>query len=519
MKQFKSARLAGVPLIGIETSDPEATMQSCIAALNGKGDSTPIVQWDAVRGCTPVNKLGAEVMKEDGIDPQNTLNIVMFLGEFADIVRRRGNKLVCDIESQRQGVVLFIHMGNRLISEWQVAQAVWNLRDIAKANGITVVLLGPSIKLPEELKHDVIVISDPLPGEDELKKVVLRVVDDYPVKTVKEQAEKEMPRIVDTLRGLSAFSAEQCLAMSLGKAGIDVQNLIRLKRGYISQLPGVEVREDTITFDDIAGYDNVKAILRRKIQGKRPPRLVIWWDEFDRTIAGNQSDTSGVTQDQVACLLSWAQDRLNENRLSAAILVGVPGAGKSAVASAARNEAQCECMRWDMGGMKDSLVGSSEKRIREVLKVTDAMSGGHILMIATCNSLAGVPAPIISRFALGTYYFDTPAKAEVSALWSLYRKKYDIASDQPNPSDAPLTGREIKQCCFLADDLQIPLAEALKYITPYYATNAKEIESLRQQAHMRWLSASYPGFFKWDGYDASLGVRTTPQQRRMAVAE
>lgn len=496
MKEFRKARDAGVPLLAISTADAAACIKSCVKSLNGSADTTPVLVWDCVNGVRGYNQVGVESIVAAEIDPMQTLNPTEFLGLLSNKCAELKTK---SKKGGAVGAVIFLLMSNRILEAERLEglgfiTGVYLCRDKFKAENTTLVMLAPSITLPAELKQDVVFLDEPLPNEEELSAICASIIADAGLKPELLTDNKE--KIVSALRGLSAFAAEQVCALSLTKGGIDLQEMMKLKRAYIGSLPGVEVREDKISFNDIAGYDNVKNLLIKKISGKRPPRLIIWWDEFDRTIAGNASDTSGVTQDQVACLLGWQQDRLNEDRLSAMILVGNPGCGKSAVAAAVKNEAGCECMRWDLGGMKDSLVGSSEKRLRAVLKVADAMCGGHILMIATCNSLNGVPSPIISRFAFGTYYFTLPTKEEGEALWRMKRKKYNLLDDQPNPTDGPLSGREIQQCCFLADDLKISLAEALNYITPYYTTNATEIEALNKQAHKRWLSASAPGFFQ-----------------------
>lgn len=482
MKDFKKLRQAGVPLAAISTADPAATIAVCVKTLGKKDDQPPVACWDLLRGIVGVNQRGADMCA--GISPDGAIQS----GNPSECL-----SLLAKLDKKYDDCVVFFSNADKFIENEGVLQGVWNLRDIFKAKHCTLVLLCPGITLPPALKQDIIVIDEPLPDADELERIAKSVVEDSGIG--EDKLNGDLPAVVDTMRGLSAFAAEQVLALSLSKQGIDMSALRKLKRTYISQTPGIEVREDKTTFDDIAGYGTVKNLLRRKIEGKRPPRLVIWWDEFDRTIAGNATDTSGTSQDQMAVLLQFLQDRLNEDRLSAMILVGVPGSAKSMFASAAHNEANCECLRWDMGGMKDSLVGNSEKRIRNALKVTDAMSGGHILVIATANNLKGVPSPVINRFALGVYYFPLPTKEEGDAIWALKRKKYGLLNDDPNPTDAPLTGREINQCCFIADDLKLPLSEAIKYITPYYMTNQAEVESLNTQAHKRWLSASQIGFY------------------------
>lgn len=484
MKSFKLIRRAGVPIASIESSDPAATIKECVAELNGKADKTPILEWCVIRGLRGINDVGVKAFQDLTVDPMITLNPSEFLRVVEDSAR---------ISNILQDAVIFMHSANRFVNNEAVQQAVWNCRDVFAARHMSLILLGPGIALPDELKQDVIVVSEPLPGDDILIGVCKRIFSDADIP--EEKLEPVKAKALDTLRGLSAFAASQVVAMSLTKNGLDMAELIKLKRSYISQLPGVEVREDKITFDDIAGYDNVKTILRRKIEGRRPPRLVLWLDELEKQFAGNETDSTGVSQDQTSQILQWMQDRLNEDRLSAMMLIGFPGTGKSAISMALKNESQCEGLRLDLGGMKDSYVGNSEKKIRGVLKVVDAMSSGHIMLIATCNSVGNLPAPLISRFAFGQYMFDLPSTAERTMLWELKRKKYSIPSDDITPESTGWTGREVQQCCFLANDLNMPLVEAAKYITPFCSTSKREIELLRSQANRRFLSATTPGFY------------------------
>jgi hypothetical protein len=490
MKQFKAIRRAGVPLSAVETADPAATIQSCLRQLNGQGASVACIQWDILNGLTGLNPKGADLAQE--LSPNGPIDT--------------GNPAEALLKLAGPGVgedcICFWHNAPRFLTSEAVMQGVWNLRDLWKPKRCHMVLLGPVFLLPDELRQDVVVFTDPLPTAEEVRAITESIIGDAQARR-KEANLPELPikdwekaKATESMLGLSAFGAEQALALSLDKIGIDIPGLLERRRAFISQVAGMEIRTDKMRFADIAGYDTIKGVLGRGIAGKRPYGLVLWLDELEKAMAGAGGDTSGTSQDQLGVLLTWMQDRLNEDRLSAALLVGFPGTGKSAISMAAHNEAQCESVRIDLGGAKGSLVGESERKIRQVVRTIDALCSGHVLVLATCNSVKGLNEALMSRFAFGTYFFDLPGQDENAALWKLKRARYGINADEPNPASEGWTGREIQQCAFLADSLAMPLAEAAKYISPFCRSDAAQIDALRKQACGRWISASKPGLYQ-----------------------
>jgi SpoVK/Ycf46/Vps4 family AAA+-type ATPase len=193
-------------------------------------------------------------------------------------------------------------------------------------------------------------------------------------------------------------------------------------------------------------------------------------------------------------LLTWMQD----NNASGIIAIGPPGAAKSAIAKATGNEGGIPTIALDLGGMKGSLVGESEARLRGALKVIDAVSQGRALFIATCNSIGVLPPELRRRFTFGTFYFSMPDSEERKQIWSIYRKKYSIPGSDPTPDDAQWTGAEIRQCCLLAKRLKRSLAQCASFIVPVAKSAAAQIAQLREQADGRFISASHPGVYRKD---------------------
>jgi hypothetical protein len=76
MSQFTTARKRGVPLLGIMTADPAATVSWIHLQVS---NDTPIVQWDSARGLLGVNNVGGNtLMQVAGVDEASELkNLTM----------------------------------------------------------------------------------------------------------------------------------------------------------------------------------------------------------------------------------------------------------------------------------------------------------------------------------------------------------------------------------------------------------------------------------------------------------
>ena len=476
-----AARRAGVPLLAIETSDPAQTIAGCIRALNDKAATTPIMRWDVLRGLVGLNNPGEVLARELSEDPLDACNPSTCLAMLAKIRKERRDRVVC-----------FFMNAHRYIQNEAVAQGLWNLRDIWKEKGSTLVLLCPMLELPGELSHDIVVVTEQLPGPEEVSAIVDSIAQDA---KLKEVPDKE--KVVDTLLGVSAFAAEQVLAMSIAgsapNAVIDRDELWTLKRKMVEQTPGLTVWKEASTFADLGGLDNIKAFLTKILTSpNNPVRCIGFIDEIEKLFAGSQGDLSGVSQDQLRVFLTEMQD----HTIPGMILVGPPGTGKSAIAKAAGGVAEAEVLNIDTGAMTGSLVGESQAKIRKAFQTFHAVSQGKSLLIATCNRLATLPPELRRRFTLGTFFIDLPDADERAAIWKLWLKKYNFDAKSKLPDDDGWTGAEIRACCDVAFRTDMSLEEASTFVVPVCKSAAEQIEALRKQADGRFISASKPGTYR-----------------------
>jgi hypothetical protein len=239
---IRAARRVSTPLIAARTFDPASAAQRVLATLNNKTESTPAIRWDVMRGLGHFNEAGRRALAQilDGRNPEmlGPTDVLLLAQRFPE------------------DTILVLANSHRFWNDPAVMQGIWNLRDVFKTSGCTLMLLAsPGARLPEELVQDVLVLDQPLPTVAELEDIV---------RDMFEAAEMQMPsdgdlvRAVDAMIGLSTFPAEQVLAMCLTKKGLAFDQLWERKRQVIAQTPGLSVWRSGETFDDIGGCENAK---------------------------------------------------------------------------------------------------------------------------------------------------------------------------------------------------------------------------------------------------------------------
>jgi len=474
-----------VPILAITTADPAGVLRLVVAEAQN-GTNVPVMAWDCIHGIQPCNEAGQELAstlngnQEPAIATGNPVEALRALEQLGG--------------RQDTPVAVMFGLADVLVDPQAgiaARQAVWNLRDPLAAAGATLILVVPT-GWSNPFPNDIAVAEDALPNKEELVTTAVRLANEA---QIQELDPVQKAACADALIGLSGFAAEQALALSIQnrKTGINLPSLWTRKRQQIAETAGLSVYAGQETFKDLGGVDQAKGFFKRLLVGKRKPGAVVFCDEIEKALAGSSTsggDSSGVSQSVLGYLLTYMQDQ----NATGALFIGPPGAAKSAMAKAIGNEGGIPTITLDLGGIKGSLVGESERRMREALAVITAVSDGRPLFIATCNSIGVLPPELRRRFTLGTIYFDLPTAEERDAIWPIYLKKYNLIK-QKLPEADRWTGAEIKQCCDLADRLGCALLEAAKYIVPVAIAARESIERLQNEASGRYLNAGAPGLY------------------------
>jgi len=273
----KAARRVGTPLLAVRTADPASAITQVCESSNGKHSPPPLLVWDFIGGLQGRNDAGksavAKVLGEN--------SAVIGPGDVLAVAQKIAND-----------AILFLLNPQRVWEQPDVVQGIWNLRDVFKAGGQMLVLVTPpGATLPNELQNDVMVIDEPLPSTEDL----LRLVGDtFESASVRVPDDLTVSKSVDALVGLAAFPAEQVLAMSLSKSGLDLERLWERKCQAVEQTPGLTIWRGGETFDQIGGCENIKRFLTAVLQGREAPRVIVFVDEIEKAFAGTGTDMSGV---------------------------------------------------------------------------------------------------------------------------------------------------------------------------------------------------------------------------------
>lgn len=511
LRDFKAARRAGVPLLAIETADPT----SCMKQIRGISKTAPIVTWDKSEGfLAEESALGGLMLTEilgEKADPgtgeqANNWAIVEFDAAMRKASEFPGRGKPVAGQKLGNGSILFVMSGDSFLDNQCPEsvvnrQAFWNLRDQYKKNFRMVVLLCSSIQLVGQLKQDVIVLDHPLPTTEELEETV---------KIIYQEAKLEEPKppaitsIAQEVKGLSQFTAESVLAMSITPEGMDMSQLWMHKKKTIEQNPGMSVWSEMIDLDMVQGIQNIKDFGRMVMESEDGPTYVLFLDELEKQLAGTvgHDDTMKEMHGQ---WLAW----MANNEVMAMLLTGQPGCGKTHFAKALAGQYHRMLAILNLSEVKSKWVGESTGQFKTILKTCSSI--GKPLVIATTNDPEILSPELKDRFNLGTYFVDFPGKKERRASWEQYADKYSTQKHKINPDinfdDELWSPRNIRDCCSLAKVSKWPLEKVAKSIITIRQSNYQSIVQRRKNAAGRYLSAEYPGVYQVEKIQDSATVR------------
>lgn len=391
--------------------------------------------------------------------------------------------------------ILVLQNFHRFLASAEVIQAVSRQIVAGKQNRTILVILAPVVQIPQELEKLFLVMEHSLPNREQLEEIV-RGIATEPGELPQDLG---LGRVLDASAGLTRMEAENAFSLSLVRQQqVTAETVWELKTQTLKKSGLLSLHQGAQDFESLGGMDSLKAFTRRAL---RP-----------------------VGQNRCQC------------RPRGVLLLSPPGCGKSEFAKALGKEVGRPVLILDVGNLMGSLVGQSEERTRQALRIIDAMapcvamldeveksfagvngsgdSGvasrmfgsflswlndhtSDVFVVCTANDVSRLPPEFgrSERFD-GVFFLDLPDRDEKDAIWNIYLDYFAIDRDQSLPDDTNWSGAEIKSCCRLSALLDVPLSKAAENVVPIAVTASESIDRLRSWASGRCLSASHPGIYQ-----------------------
>ena len=381
--------------------------------------------------------------------------------------------------------VLIAHGMSNFVDDPMVSQAILNAVPVLKGLGSCLAIIAPTPSLPLHLQPYFHLVEVKLPEEEALYRLQTELGDNLNIRPNRKAAR--------LATGLTEFQAETAYSLSLTQKGYfssktvtAVKTQMIKKSGLLEVIPSSDISE-------VGGLEPLKAYVRNRAQAYLPDSAL--------------PKPKGI------------------------LLVGVPGTGKSKTASAIASMLQFPLIRLDVGSLKNSLVGESERRMREATKIIDAFGNcvlfldelekmfagtksgandsgttmgmfSHFLtwaneqktafIVATANNIKELPPEFLRAGRFDAIWFvDLPSRVEREAIIQIMNRKYGTSMPiEWAESLNGYTGSEIEQ--IVRDSLFDGLETARNSLIPLSQTMKEDIEKLRQWARSRARIANTP---------------------------
>lgn len=332
------------PLLWVVTRE-EARVESYLMEAAAAAGYLPVA-WDCGQGVTGMD---GRAVALGSPDPSDTLDVIRAQAQ-ATTNQTRRVWIMRDLPPWLVGPI-------GMTTVRKLRNLARMLPGVPRAQAQAVVVLSPSGDVPAELTGHATVVDWPLPDRDEITAILDAAVESLPDE-LKAGAAPNGTReaAIDAAVGLSGEEAQACYARSL----------VQLRRID----PGTVSREK-------------KRVIARE-------RVLEWYDPIPgglEAVGGLDQLKAWLVQRRLAYTAEARQYGLPSPK--GALLVGVPGCGKSLTAKAIATAWQVPLLKVDLGALKSKFVGESEANLRRAFRVIEAIGRCVVWLDEIEKGLAG----------------------------------------------------------------------------------------------------------------------------------
>jgi MoxR-like ATPase len=485
------------PLLWIVTKEEQRVELYLFEALKNAGYE--LRTWDAAQGIIK-GSLTGEPKQPETSDINTALDVIRADAKAsAGPNAKRGAWILRDLPPWLDGLI-----GLKTVRQLRNLSKM--LPGVDSPTAQAMIVLSPSGKVPPELEGHATVIEWPLPDRAEISMLLDAQINGLRDNLKAGALPKGMREpAIEAALGLSGEEVQACFARSMVQyKKIDPVAVAREKKRVVAR-EGVLEWYDPLPggLDAVGGLENLKAWLNQRKMAYSP-----------------------------------AARAYGLRAPKGALLVGVPGCGKSLTAKAIATAWDYPLLRIDLGGLKGKFVGESEGNLRRAIAVIEAIGRcivwideiekalagatqgaadggvsadalgtilswmqerrGESFVIATANDVTALPPELMRKGRFDDVWFvDLPNEQErrdilKASLKANGRDKAAIKLSQVAASTNGFTGVEISELvpsamfeAFADDEREITTSDILKVakdVAPLSKTAGDRIQKLRDWA-------------------------------------
>jgi ATP-dependent 26S proteasome regulatory subunit len=400
------------------------------------------------------------------------------------------------------------------IADTDVTRRLRDLTYALKTSYKTLVIMGPTLRLPPELEKEVTVVDYALPSVgdlDQLLEGIIQSVKNNPqIDTVLDEDERE--HLLEAALGLTANEAENVFARSLvEKRCFDVDVILSEKEQIIRKSGILEYYRKQEGFGDVGGMDLLKDWMRKRTQA-----------------FSQKARDFGLPAPK------------------GILLLGVQGCGKSLCCKAVASQWRLPLLRMDVGKVFGGIVGQSEENMRRAIRMAESVAPAvlwldelekafagvqsssfsdsgttarvfasfitwlqektaPVFVVATANDISQLPPELMRKGRFDEIFFvDLPAEDERDEIFEIHIRKRGRKSEQFDVKELAavadgFSGAEIEQVVVSSlydaydagrDILMEDMIRNINQSIPLSRTMKEQIDALREWAATRARPAS-----------------------------
>lgn len=351
MNEVKNLLKAKIDFIWINSYEETEVIRDMIKLINEEFYGTKLFTWSMTEGM----KKMALNKHEKQEDPMKELREPFRAIDY--IINAQNNRQIND-----EAFYIMKDFHIPLESIPNVKRAIRDAKEGFSKNYNPIIVVAPSVYVPMELEKIIHIVNYDTPSKDDISKFIDAMINKMNVSNVQKGKNYEMPtedqksKIINALSGLTYREIKDTVAMSLVEYnGLSLKAIMEEKIQLIKKSGVLDYKVPEARFEEVGGNANFKN----------------WINDVELAMSDEAKAFGCATPKGYLAL-------------------GIPGTAKTYMAEALANKFGVPFIKLEMSRIMDKLVGNSEKKIDQALRVVKSCAPCIFLIDEVEKALGGI---------------------------------------------------------------------------------------------------------------------------------